>query len=43
MTGIADNVNVYGFMEDGSDHDKNLQAVMIRARETGRRFNALVI
>lgn len=40
VTGIADDIIVYGYEDDGSDHDKNLQAVMSRARETGLRFNA---
>ena len=40
VTGIADDIIVYGYKEDHSDHDANLRAVMERARETGLRFNA---
>ncbi|KAK3703408.1 hypothetical protein QZH41_003904 [Actinostola sp. cb2023] len=39
VTGIADDIVVVGFKEDGSDHDTNLQAVMERARSTGLKFN----
>ena len=34
--GIADDLNVVGFSEDGHDHD---QAVLQRAREKGPRLN----
>ena len=40
VTGIPDDIIVYGYKDDGSDDDKNLQAVMSRASETGLRFNA---
>ena len=40
VTGIADDIIVYGYKADGSDHDENLQAVMTRAQETGLRFNS---
>ncbi|CAB4040491.1 Hypothetical predicted protein [Paramuricea clavata] len=39
MTGIADDIIVYGYKSDHSDHDENLHAVMQRARETGLKFN----
>ena len=39
VTGIADDIVVYGYKEDCSDHDENLRAVLQRARETGLRFN----
>jgi hypothetical protein len=39
VTGIADDIVVVGYKEDGSDHDENLRAVIERARETGLRFN----
>jgi len=40
VTGIADDIIVYGYKEDHSDHDANLRAVMEHARETGLHFNA---
>lgn len=40
VTGIADDIIVYGYKEDHSNHDANLRAVMERTRETGIRFNA---
>ena len=40
VTGIADDIIVYGYKEDHSDHDANLRAVMEHARKTGLRFNA---
>ena len=40
VIGIADDIIVYGYKEDHSDHDAHLQAVMERARETGLCFNA---
>ena len=39
VTGIADDIVVYGYNSDFSDHDENLRAVLQRARETGLRFN----
>ena len=39
VTGIADDIVVVGYKEDGSDHDQNLRAVLQRAQETGLRFN----
>ena len=39
VTGIADDIVVYGYKSDFSDHDANLRAVLQRARETGLRFN----
>ena len=39
VTGIADDIVVYGYNGDFSDHDENLRAVLQRARETGLRFN----
>ena len=39
VTGIADDIVVYGYNSDFSDHDENLRAVLQRACETGLRFN----
>jgi hypothetical protein len=39
VTGIADNIIVYGYKSDHSDHDENLHAVMKRARKTGLKLN----
>ena len=39
VTGIADDIVVYGYNSDFSDHDENLRAVLQRARETCLRFN----
>jgi len=39
VTGIADDIVVYGYKSDFSDHDENLCAVLQRAQETGLRFN----
>jgi hypothetical protein len=39
VTGIADDIIVYGYKSDHSDHDENLHAVMQRAHETGLKFN----
>jgi hypothetical protein len=39
VAGIADDIIVFGFKEDCSDHDSNLKAVMERAQETGVKFN----
>jgi len=39
VTGIADDIVVFGTKEDGSDHDMNLRRVLERARETGIRLN----
>jgi hypothetical protein len=39
VTGIADDIVIVGYKEDGSDHDANLCAVLERARSTGLRFN----
>ncbi|XP_028416418.1 uncharacterized protein LOC114540431 [Dendronephthya gigantea] len=39
VAGIADDIIVFGFKEDRSDHDSNLKAVMKQARETGVKFN----
>ena len=38
-TGIADDIVVYGYNSDFSDHDENLRAVLQRAHETGLRFS----
>ena len=40
VTGIADDIIVFGTKDDGSDHDANLARVIERARQTGLRFNA---
>ena len=39
VTGIADDIVVVGYQEDGKDHDANLKAVLQRARETGIKLN----
>ncbi len=39
VTGIADDIVIFGTESDGSDHDENLLRVLKRARETGIRFN----
>ena len=39
VTGIADDIIITGFKEDGSDHDANLKAVLERARECSVTFN----
>ena len=39
VTGIADDIVVYGYNSDFCDHVENLRAVLQRARETGLRFN----
>ena len=38
-TAIADDVVVYGYKSDFSDHDENLCAVLQRAQETDLHFN----
>ena len=39
VTGIADDIVVYGYHSDFRDHDENLRAVLQRAHETGLHFN----
>ena len=39
VTGITDDIIVFGHKTDCSDHDANLNAVMQRAHETGLKFN----
>ena len=39
VTGIADDLVITGFKEDGSDHDENLRLVLERAREKNVKFN----
>ena len=39
VTGIADDIVVYGYNSDFSDHDENLRAVLQHAHETDPRFN----
>ena len=39
VTGIADDIVVYGYKSDFTHHDANLCAVLQRARETILRFN----
>ncbi len=39
VTGIADDIVVFGYKSDFSDHDENFRAVLQRARESGLRFN----
>ena len=38
-TGIADDLVIAGWQEDGSDHDATLRTVLERARTSGTRFN----
>ena len=38
-TGIADDLIIAGWKEDGSDHDATLKTVLERARSSGLRFN----
>jgi len=38
-TGIADDLVIAGWKDDGSDHDATLRAVLERARASGTRFN----
>jgi transposase InsO family protein len=37
--GIADDLIIFGYEEDGSDHDQALKAVLDRARKRGPKFN----
>ena len=39
VTGIADDILVIGYKEDGSDHDEHLHAVLERAKKSGLKFN----
>jgi hypothetical protein len=39
VTGIGDDIIVYGYKSDHSDHDENLHAVVQRARKTGLKLN----
>jgi len=39
VTGIADDIVIVGYKEDGSDHDDSLRALLDRARRTGLKFN----
>ena len=36
---ICDDMIVYGFEEDGSNHDKALRQLMLRTRERNCKFN----
>ena len=38
---IADDIIIYGFRVDGSDHDRMVKRVMEKARQVGMRFNPL--
>ena len=38
-TAIADEIIMYGFNEDGSDHDETVVKVMEMAKRVGMRFN----
>ena len=38
-TAIADDIIMYGFKEDGSDHDETVVKVMEMAKRVGMRFN----
>ena len=38
-TGIADDMVIFGYEEDGRDHDTAFEKVMQRARENGIKFN----
>ena len=39
VTGIADDLVIIGYDEDGSDHDRNLKAFLERTREKGIKLN----
>ncbi len=39
VTGIADDLVVCGYKEDGTDHDENMMRVLQRAKESGIKFN----
>ena len=36
---IADDIIIYGFDNDGTDHDRAVRKVMEKAKEVGMRFN----
>ena len=36
---IADDIIIYGFKEDGSDHDRTVRKVLEKAKSVGMRFN----
>ena len=36
---IVDDIIIYGFDNDGTDHDRTVRQVMKKAREVGMRFN----
>ena len=36
---IADDIIMYGFKEDGSDHDKTVRQVLNKAKSVGMHFN----
>ena len=38
-TAIADDIIMYGFKEDGSDHDITVKRVMEKAKSIGMQFN----
>ena len=39
VTGIADDLIIYGFDDDRKDHEATFHAVLNRARQTGVKFN----
>ena len=38
---IADDIIIYGFKSDGTDHDATVRQVMSKAKEVGMRFNPI--
>ena len=36
---ITDDIIIYGYKDNGSDHDKTVISVMEKAKEVGMRFN----
>ena len=36
---IADDIIIYGFDNDGTDHDRAVRQVMEKAKQVGMRFN----
>ena len=39
---ITDDINIYGFDNDGTDHDKTVRQVMRKAQEVGMHFTPKV-
>ena len=36
---ITDDIIIYGYKDDGSDHDKTVRSIMYKAQEAGMQFN----